>query len=147
MQVRILKPGDETLLAAAAVAIEDDVPTPERCRALLADPSFVAAVPIDGNQPCGLTYGHVLPQLTRTALLIYSVDTVESRRRRGAATATITALRRLCVERGYYEMWVPTNGANAPAMALYAACGGTRDNPDDVIFAFPTPGFAPEAED
>lgn len=146
MQARILKTGDEALLAAAAAAIEDEVPTPERCRALLADPSFVAAVPIDGDgQPAGLTYGHVLAQLTRTALLIYSVDTAESRRRRGAATATIAALRRLCVERGYYEMWVPTNGSNAPAMALYAACGGARDNPDDVIFAFPTPGF--ESED
>ena len=144
MEARILKKGDEALLAAAAAAIEDDVPTPERCRALLADPSFVAVVPIDGDQPAGLTYGHVLPQLTRTALLIYSVDTAESRRRRGAATATIAALRQLCLERGYYEMWVPTNGSNAPAMALYAACGGARVNPDDVIFAFPTPGFEPE---
>ena len=137
MQARILRPGDEALLAAAAAAIEDDAPSPDRCRALLADPCFVAVVPIDGDQPAGLTYGHVLPQLTRTALLIYSVDTAESHRRRGAARAMIDALRHLSTERGYYEMWVLTSAANEPAMRLYAGCGGVRDTFDDVMWVFP----------
>jgi GNAT superfamily N-acetyltransferase len=139
MRARILEGGDEALLIAAAEAMQDEPPTPARARQLLADPCFVAVVALGGGAPVGLTFGHVLPQLTRTALLIYSVDTAEAHRRQGAARAMIEALRSLCLARGYYEMWVPTNASNAPAMALYAACGGVRDAPDDVIFAFPTP--------
>jgi ribosomal protein S18 acetylase RimI-like enzyme len=85
----------------------------------------------------GLTYGHVLPQLTQTGLLIYSVDTIEGRRRQGAARAMIAALRRLSQERGYYEMWVLTSAANEPAMGLYEACGGVRETVDDVMWVFP----------
>jgi aminoglycoside 3-N-acetyltransferase I len=137
MEARILRSGDESLLISAAEAMDDDPPSLERAGALLADPCFVAVAAMEGGAPIGLTFGHVLPQLTRTALLIYSVDTAPAHRRKGAATAMIAALRALSAARGYYEMWVPTNASNAAAMALYAACGGVRDNPDDVIFAFP----------
>jgi GNAT superfamily N-acetyltransferase len=136
----MLKSGDEALLIGAAEALGDEPPTPARARELLADPCFVAVTVLVGEAPVGLTYGHVLPQLTRTALLIYSVDTAESHRRKGVARAMVEELRSLCMVRGYYEMWVPTSASNEPAMALYAACGGVRDAMDDVIFAFPTPG-------
>jgi len=139
MHARILGAGDEAMLAAAAQVVEDDPPSPERCRQLLADPCFLAVVALDDGKPVGLTYGHVLPQLTRTALLIYSVDTAETHRRRGAARAMINELKSLCLVRSYYEMWVPTNTSNHAATALYAACGGVRDDTDEAIFAFPTP--------
>jgi GNAT superfamily N-acetyltransferase len=139
MDVRILASGDESLLCAAAEAMGDDPPTLERARDLLADPCFVAAVALEAGAPIGLIYGHVLPQLTGTALLIYSVDTAEPFRRRGAARAMIEALKGLCRARGYYEAWVLTNEANAPAMALYAACGGAREGAaDEAMFVFPT---------
>ena len=51
--------------------------------------------------------------------------------------AMIEALRRLSIERGYYEMWVLTGAANAPAMALYESCGGVRETDDDVMWVFP----------
>jgi GNAT superfamily N-acetyltransferase len=138
LEARILTPGDEALLAAAAaIGDEDNDPGPARCRQLLADPSFVAAVALDAGQPIGFTYGHVLPQMTRTALLIYSVDTDAAHRRQGAARAMIEALRRLSLERGYYEMWVLTSAANEPAMRLYASCGGVRETFDDVMWVFP----------
>jgi aminoglycoside 3-N-acetyltransferase I len=145
MEARILRPGDEALLAAGAAMIDEDddldrLPSPERCRQLLADPCFVATVALEDGRLVGFTYGHVLPQMTRTALLIYSVDTAEAYRRRGAATAMIEALRLHSLERGYYEMWVPTNTSNAAAMGLYAACGGARDDTDEAIFAFPIAG-------
>ena len=141
MHARVLIPGDEALLIAAARAVdEDEVPSPERSRALLADPCFVAVTALDGETPVGLVYGHVLPQMTRTGLLIYSVDTAEGHRRRGAARAMIAALRALSEERGYYEMWVLTSAANEPAMQLYAGCGGVRETWDDVMWVFPIEG-------
>jgi GNAT superfamily N-acetyltransferase len=141
MQARVLTPGDEALLIAAARIVDDDeVPSPERARALLADPCFVAVAALEDGAPVGLTYGHVLPQLTRTGLLIYSVDTAEGHRRRGAARAMIAALGQLCRARGWYEMWVLTSAANEPAMRLYKACGGVRETDDDVMWVFPIEG-------
>ncbi|MGH6956480.1 MAG: GNAT family N-acetyltransferase [Caulobacteraceae bacterium] len=139
MRARILKPGDEALLVAAGAMIDEEM-TPERARTLLADPSFVATVALEDGAPAGLIYGHVLPQLTRTALLLYSVDTAEAHRRKGAARAMIEALRELSLGRGYYEMWVLTSAANEPAMRLYAACGGVRETFDDVMWVFPLEG-------
>lgn len=49
----------------------------------------------------------------------------------------IEALRRLSIERGYYEMWVLTSAANEPAMRLYEGCGGVRETFDDVMWVFP----------
>jgi aminoglycoside 3-N-acetyltransferase I len=138
MQARVLSSGDEAvLIAAARIVDEDEVPSPERARTLLADPCFVAVAALEDGAPVGLIYGHVLPQLTRTGLLIYSVDTAVAHRRRGAARAMIGALRRLSEERGWYEMWVLTGAANEPAMRLYADCGGLRETVDDVMWVFP----------
>jgi GNAT superfamily N-acetyltransferase len=144
MEARILQPGDEWLLAAAAAIGDPDPggdvdrdPSPARCRELLTDPCFVGAVALEDGRPVGFVYGHVLPQMTRTALLIYSVDTDERYRRRGAARAMIEALRGLSLERGYYEMWVLTSAANEPAMRLYETCGGVRETFDDVMWVFP----------
>ena len=144
MEARILRPGDEALLAAASKIGDTDPrgdvdrdPSPERCRELLRDPCFVATVALEDGEPVGFVYGHVLPQMTRTALLIYSVDTDEAHRRKGAARAMIEALRQLSLERGYYEMWVLTSAANDPAMALYQGCGGVRETFDDVMWVFP----------
>ena len=144
MDARILAPGDEALLAAAAKIGDPDPegdvdrdPSPERCRELLADPCFVAVVAFEDDRPVGFVYGHVLPQMTRTALLIYSVDTEADHRRRGAARAMIERLRELSLQRGYYEMWVLTSAANEPAMRLYESCGGVRETWDDVMWVFP----------
>ncbi len=140
MEARILRPGDEGLLAAAAAIGDDEadgIPRAERCRQLLADPCFVATVALEDGQPVGFIYGHVLPQMNRTALLLYSVDTGARFRRRGAARSMIEALRQLSLERGYYEMWVLTSAANEPAMRLYESCGGVRETWDDVMWVFP----------
>jgi len=138
MHARILGPGDEAILMEAALADEELPPTLDRAHDLLADRRFVACVAFDDRDAVGLAYGHVLPQLTRTGLLLYSLGVAETHRRKGAARAMVDCLKRICAERGYYEMWVPTNAGNAAAMALYAACGGGRDDDDEAIFVFPT---------
>jgi hypothetical protein len=56
----------------------------------------------------------------------------------------IEALKALCADRGYAEMWVLTNASNAAAMRLYESAGGVREFDDVEMFAFPTPGHAPD---
>ena len=140
MDVRILKTGDEALLRQAAAAADDDDVDLARCAVLLGDANFVAAVALDGRRPLGLAYGHVLRQLTGDGLILYSMDVAEPDRRRGAARAMVEALRAYCDDHGLFEMWVPTNSGNGPAMALYAACGGVREDDDEAIFVFPARG-------
>lgn len=138
MDVRILKPGDEALLRASAAAADDDDVDLARCSVLLADPNFIAAVAVENGEALGLAYGHVLRQLTGDGLILYSMDVAEPARRRGAARAMIEALKAYCRDHGLFEMWVPTNSGNAPAMALYTACGGIREDDDEAIFVFET---------
>lgn len=138
MDVRVLKPGDEGLLREAAAVADDDEVDLARCAVLLGDPNFVAAVALEGGKPLGLAYGHRLRQLTGDGLILYSMDVAEPYRRRGAARAMVEALRAYCDDQGLFEMWVPTNSGNGPAMALYAACGGVREDDDEAIFVFPS---------
>ena len=140
MTIRLLAPGDEALLRRAA-PLADHAPDLARCRALLAEPTFVAVVALaEDGAPVGFAYGHVLHRPDADSLLLYSIDTDEAHRRHGAARGMIEALKALCVARGYDEMWVLTDAANAPAMALYPALGGVREAGDiEVMWVFPTP--------
>lgn len=135
----ILEAGDEDMLARAYEAIGEERPTPERCRQLLANSSFVAVAAMAPG-PVGFAWGHFLAHPEGDALLLYSIDVAEAARRQGAARAMVEAMKALAQARGCYEMWVATNRSNAAAVALYTAAGGISDADDEVVFAFPTVG-------
>jgi len=137
-EIRLLGPGDEDLLGRACRSLLEVAPEPDRCARLLAEPTFVAVVAMDGEgAPIGLVYGYVLHRPVQSDLLIHSVDVAEAHRRRGVGRAMIEALKRLAAGRGYGEMWVLTNTSNAAAMALYRNCGGVREFEDEAMFVFP----------
>ncbi|MBX3480369.1 MAG: GNAT family N-acetyltransferase [Caulobacter sp.] len=133
----ILEAGDEDILARAYEAIGEERPSPERCRALLANPSFVGVAAM-APEPVGFTWGHFLAHPEGDALLLYSIDVAEATRRQGAGRAMVETMKALAAARGCFEMWVATNRSNPAAMALYQAAGGISDADDEVVFAFPT---------
>src|SRR5258708_7710392 len=120
MEIRVLEPGDETLLAAAVELADEGPLTGERATAHLADPA------LENGAVVGFVYGYVLRRFERVSFFIYSVDVVEAHRRRGAAKAMIAALDDLGRSGRWDEMFVLTNASNAAAMALYAGAGGAR---------------------
>jgi ribosomal protein S18 acetylase RimI-like enzyme len=62
--------------------------------------------------------------------LVYEIGVADEHRREGIGRALFDAVRALAIERGVPEGFVLTNESNAPAMALYAAAGGTRPSLD-----------------
>jgi ribosomal protein S18 acetylase RimI-like enzyme len=137
MDIRILGPGDEDLLAAA-VDLADEGPLDlDRAAVFLAEPDLVNVVALDGREPVGFVYGYVLRRFEASSFFIYSVDVTETHQRRGLAKAMLTRLAEEGRATGRWdEMFVFTNAGNAPAMALYASAGGVRPNPDDVMWDF-----------
>jgi aminoglycoside 6'-N-acetyltransferase I len=136
MDIQVLRPGDEDLLIRAVSMIEEAELTRERAAAHLADEALVNVVALDGREVVGFVYGYVLRRFEMTSFFIYSVDVDEPHWRRGIGRAMLERLKTLMPERGWDEMFVVTNASNEPAMRLYAAAGGVRPNPDDVMFDF-----------
>jgi ribosomal protein S18 acetylase RimI-like enzyme len=136
MEIRILAPGDEDLLVRAVELADEGPLTAERAAALLAEPDLVNVAALDAGEPVGFVYGYVLRRYEAVSFFIYSVDVAETHQRRGIAKAMLAALSDLGKAGRWDEMFVFTNAGNAPAMALYAAAGGVRPNPDDVMWDF-----------
>ena len=133
MEIRVLAPGDEDLLAQAVAMIEEADLSPNQAARFLADEALVNVVALEDGEVVGFTYGHVLRRFEAVTFFIYSVDTDEAHRRRGAATAMIERLKAMMPERGWDEMFVLTNRGNEAAMGLYARTGGVAPPPDDVV--------------
>jgi aminoglycoside 3-N-acetyltransferase I len=138
MRVRLLKGGDEPVLIAAARAFNDIEMTREHALRLLSDPTFVIVVAeSDRGGLMGRIYGHVLNRLDQSDLFLYEVDVAESQRRKGAGRAMMDFLKTFCSERGYGEMFVPTECNNEEGNGLYRATGGiTEGSPANIYVWF-----------
>jgi aminoglycoside 3-N-acetyltransferase I len=122
-RIRRLGPGDEDVIRALA---EDEAQT-----ALLADDRTVFVAAFDGETPVGFAFGYLLPRRhgRPTTFFVYELGVDARYRRQGIG-------RRLMEELlfGQEEAFVLTDAENEPAMALYAALGGTRV--DSVMWDF-----------
>ena len=108
----------------------------ENLRQFLRDNRNILIVAEANDQPVGQALGYILQGWDARApkLFLYSVDVVESHRRRGVGRRLIESFREVGRQSGCEEMFVFTNVANQPAMRFYESLGGTRSNPDDVMF-------------
>ncbi|MBN1550207.1 GNAT family N-acetyltransferase [bacterium] len=105
-------------------------------KAFLADPGCILlTAEIDGN-PAGQVTGYILRRWDskKPKLFLYSIDVLESHRRKGVARQLITEFRRIGKEAGCGAAFVFTNASNIPAMLLYQYSGGVRTYSDDVMF-------------
>jgi GNAT superfamily N-acetyltransferase len=133
MEIRTLAPGDEALLNAAVVMIDEDELTPEKAKARLADPMMVCIAAIVDGEPIGFIYGYELRRFEAVSFFVYAVDVREDWRQKGVAKAMFDEVRRQAWKRGWDEGFVFTNQSNPAALALYGSVGGVRPPPDDVV--------------
>lgn len=133
MEIRVLGPGDEALLNAALVMIDEDDVSPERAAAHLADPMMVAIAAVVDGVPIGFMYGYELRRFEAVSFFVYAIDVREDWRQKGVAKAMFDTVRRLAWQRGWDEGFVFTNQSNPAALALYQSVGGVRPPPDDVV--------------
>lgn len=138
MRVRLLESGDDAALIAAAREFNDIVMPRERAAKLLSDPTFVMVVAeSERGQLLGRIYGHILNRLDQSDLFLYEVDVAESQRRKGAGHAMVDFLKTFCSERGFGEMFVPTECSNIEGNSLYRAAGGiTEGSPANIYVWF-----------
>lgn len=104
-------------------------PDDDYLRRLLASDTFIAVATFDGTTPIGGLAAYILPKFeqARSEIYIYDLAVHEQHRRQGVATALVTELKRLAVERGAYVIYVQADYGDAAAIALYTKLGTRED--------------------
>lgn len=127
IEIRVLGPADEDVLANVAPEVFDNPIDAELTREFLADPRHHIAVAIDGGVVVGFASGvHYLHPDKRPELWINEVAVAPTHQRRGLGKSVMRALFEVGKAEGCTGAWVLTDRDNAAAMALYAAVGGTE---------------------
>ena len=136
IDVRVLGPGDEHVLASVAPDVFDHPVRPELAAEFLSDPRHHIAVALDDGRVVGFASGvHYVHPDKPPELWVNEVGVVESHQRRGLAGALMRALFDVGRRLGCGEAWVLTDRWNDAAMRLYASLGASP--PDDtVMFTF-----------
>jgi len=136
---RVLGPNDITelrsMLALFGSAFDDQKtylssqPDDDYLRGLLASSTFIAVAAFDGMTAIGGLAAYVLPKFeqARSEIYIYDLAVHEKFRRRGIATALITELKGIAVERGAYVIYVQADYGDDAAIALYTKLGTRED--------------------
>jgi ribosomal protein S18 acetylase RimI-like enzyme len=138
VEIKILGPGDEALLARVADDVFDDAVDVQATATFLNDPRHHIAVATDEGVVVGFASGvHYLhPDKPRPELFVNEVGVAESHRGRGLGKAVLAALLDHGQTLGCAQAWVLTSRDNTPARRLYAAAGGAIVEDDTVLFEF-----------
>ena len=138
VEFRLLGPGDEGLLAAAAAGVFDHDPDPGLSKQFLDDPRHHLAVAVDGGAVVGFASGvHYVHPDKPPELWINEVGVAPTHQRQGIGQNVLRLLLGHGRALGCREAWVLTSPANRAAMGLYAAAGGRRLSDPPAMFTFP----------
>lgn len=140
IDIRILGPGDESLLLESAPGVFDDAVQPALAREFLSDARHLLSVAIDGSTIVAMASGvlYVHPDMP-TEMWVNELGTAPSHRGRGLAKAVLGALLARAREGGCGEAWVLTDGGNEAAMRVYEGLGGVQARTPSVMFTFRLP--------
>lgn len=136
--IRVLRRGDEAVLASVAPDTFDDPIDPASAAAFLADPHHHLVVALERGTVVGFVSAvHYLhPDKPRPELWINEVGISPAHQGRGLGKQVLAAVLDLGCELGCTEAWVLTDRRNRPAMKLYAGQGGVEYPDDMVMFTF-----------
>ena len=137
LQIRILKPGDERVLAAVAPDVFDNAIDARAAREFVGDPRHRLAVAIDGGVVVGFLSAvlYVHPDKPAPELWINEVGVAPSHQRQGIARRLLRCALDEARAAGCREAWVLTDQSNHAAMQLYESGGGEASG-DHVMFTF-----------
>jgi GNAT superfamily N-acetyltransferase len=138
IDIKVLRTGDEAVLAKVADDVFDHAVNHEATASYLRDPRLHLAVALDGAVvvafASGVHYHH--PDKPAPELFVNEIGVASDYRGRGLGTALLGALFERARELGCGEAWVLTDRANPAAMRLYASVGGVEAEQDPVMFSF-----------
>jgi GNAT superfamily N-acetyltransferase len=136
---RVLSPDDLPLLRQLIVVFADAFedretylaapPADDYLRDLLASPTFIVVVALEGDTVVGGLAAYELRKFerARSEIYIYDLAVAEPYRRRGVATAAIAALQDVAATRGAWVIFVQADTVDPPAIALYESLGTRED--------------------
>lgn len=138
VEIRLLRAGDEAVLANVAPDLFDDPVVGLRTVEFLADPRHHLSVAVDGGLVVGFVSAvhYVHPDKPAPELWINEVSVAATHRGRGIAKDLLAALLELARRLGCREAWVLTDRGNEAAMRTDAGAGGVETPPDSVMFTF-----------
>jgi ribosomal protein S18 acetylase RimI-like enzyme len=125
MDIRILRAGDEDVLARVAPDLFDNAVDPALAAEFLSDPRHHIAVAIDTGVAVAFASGvdYVHPDKPRE-LWINEMSVARTHRERGLGKAVLRALLDHARAMGCANAWVLTHHTNEPAKKLYASLEG-----------------------
>ncbi len=140
-QIRVLRRGDENILAHVAAELFDNPVDPDLTREFLADPRHHLAVAIDDGLVVAFASGvHYVHPDKPPQLWINEVAVAPTHRRRGLGKAVLRSLFDVGRAHRCKVAWVLTDRTNAAAMALYSSVGGTEgaddEGPSDAMLGY-----------
>jgi aminoglycoside 6'-N-acetyltransferase I len=138
IEMKVLRNGDESVLANVAADVFDDPIDVRATAAFLSDHRHHLAVAIDDGLVVGFASAvlYVHPDKPRPELWINEVGVAPTHHRRGIGRKLLEVLLGIGRSRDCVEAWVLTHRSNQAAMQLYASVGGQEDPDHPVMFTF-----------
>jgi ribosomal protein S18 acetylase RimI-like enzyme len=127
MDIRVLRPGDDGLVAAAS-HLFDGPARPDPTARFLADDRHHLLVAYEGDRPVGFVSGVEVTHPDKgTEMFLYELAVDEPFRRNGIGHALVDRLAVIARDAGCYGMWVLTDEDNVAARATYESAGGVPE--------------------
>jgi ribosomal protein S18 acetylase RimI-like enzyme len=132
MEIRVLRPGDDDLVAAAS-HLFDGPARPEATVRFLAENGHHLVIAYEEDEAVGFVSGVEVTHPDKgTEMFLYELAVDEPFRRRGIGRALVERLAPVAREAGCYGMWVITDHNNAAARATYEGAAGVPET-DQVV--------------
>ncbi len=127
MEIRVLRPGDDGLVAAAS-HLFDGPARPDATARFLAEPGHHLLVAYEEGHAVGFVSGVEVTHPDKgTEMFLYELAVDEPFRRRGYARALVDHLAGVARAAGCYGMWVVTDEDNSAARATYEGAGAQSE--------------------
>jgi ribosomal protein S18 acetylase RimI-like enzyme len=127
VEIRVLRPGDAGLVAAAS-HLFDGPPRPDATARFLAEDGHHLLVAYEADRAVGFVSGVEVTHPDKgTEMFLYELAVDEPSRRRGIGRALVERLAALARAGGCYGMWVVTDHGNAAARATYEGTGAVSE--------------------
>jgi aminoglycoside 6'-N-acetyltransferase I len=137
VEIRMLGPDDERVLARVAAGVFDHEIDPALSAEFLRDPRHHLAAALEDGTVVGFASGvHYVHPDKPAELWVNEVGVAPTHQRRGLGRQLLQALFARARDLGCREAWVLTSPANGAAIRLYESAGGSDMVDPPVMFTF-----------
>jgi ribosomal protein S18 acetylase RimI-like enzyme len=127
MDIRVLRPGDDGLVAAAS-HLFDGPARPDATARFLAEDGHHLLIAYEEPRAVGFVSGVEVTHPDKgTEMFLYELAVEEPFRRRGIGRALVERLAAVARDAGCYGMWVITDEDNEAARATYEGTGSVSE--------------------